>query len=88
MRAAAGRPIVLRADEFYAAMIASGCWKAKKHKASAAKATHAWKVLKSKLHGRLWLLPRGRSTHAGHATGLATEGYHGARVYKRHAETD
>jgi hypothetical protein len=36
-------------------MVASGTWKAKKHKAMAAEARHAWALLKKRLGDRVWL---------------------------------
>ena len=41
-RCAAGQPICMRYDSTYAAMIASGTWRAKKHKAMAEEARGAW----------------------------------------------
>ena len=46
-RAIAATMIVLRYDSQYAAMIACGAWRAKKHKELAADAQRAWKRLRS-----------------------------------------
>jgi ribonuclease HI len=65
---AAARPdichVVMRYDSMYAAMIASGVWKAKKHKLLAAEAQRAWKALKGKLGETVWL--RHVKGHSGH----------------------
>ena len=45
-------------------MIASGVWRAKKHKLLAAEAQCAWKALKSRLGEALWL--RHVKGHSGH----------------------
>ena len=47
--------IVMRYDSLYAAMIASGVWRAKKHRLLAAEAQHAWRELKSRLGEHVWL---------------------------------
>ena len=44
-RGQADRPICIRYANQYAAMIATGVWKPKKHKAMAEKARQAWKRL-------------------------------------------
>ena len=49
-----GHPVCMRYDSTYAAMIATGVWKAKKHKALAEEARSAWRSLHAKLRGRLW----------------------------------
>ena len=55
---ATGRPICIRYNSEYAARIATGAWKAKKHKAMAAEARQSW----AKLH----TIPRGyRHTYMG-----------------------
>ena len=50
-----GRPTILRYDSTYAAMIASGTWRAKKHKEMAQEARSAWLALKRDTGGRLWM---------------------------------
>ena len=45
-RGQADRPICIRYANEYAAMIATGVWKPKNHKAMAEKARQAWKRLK------------------------------------------
>ena len=49
------RPICIRYDNEYAAMIATGVWKAKKHKDAAPLAQRAWKRLKARKGERLWI---------------------------------
>ena len=59
-----GRPIVVRFDSAYAAMIASGTWKAKKHKALAGEARAAWADLRKHTDNKLWIRHvRGHSRH-------------------------
>ena len=49
-------PVILRYDSCYAALIASGSWKAHEHKALAKEARKAWDdLLASKGDKRLWL---------------------------------
>jgi ribonuclease HI len=54
----------MRYDSMYAAMIASGVWRAKKHKLLAAEAQRAWMALKDKLGEAVWL--RHVKGHSGH----------------------
>ena len=61
---AKGRPICIRYDSRYAAMIASGTWKAKKHKEMAAHAREQWGALRNKIGKRLWM--RHVKGHSGH----------------------
>ena len=49
-----GRPICIRYSSEYAMRIATGAWKAKKHKAMADEAKRAWASLKRSNGGRLW----------------------------------
>ena len=49
------RPICIRYDNEYAAMIATGVWKAKKHKDAAPLAQRARKRLKALRGERLWI---------------------------------
>ena len=49
---ARGRPICIRYNSEYAARIATGAWKAKKHKDMAAEARRAWAMLKKERGGR------------------------------------
>ena len=82
-RCAAGRPICMRYDSTYAAMIASGTWRAKKHKAMAEEARGAWIALKKVIGERLWM--RHVKGHSGHpynhiADRLADAGKQGARL--------
>jgi ribonuclease HI len=83
-RAAQGRPICMRYDSCYAAMIASGSWKAKAHKALAAEARAAWDALREKTRNQLWLRHvRGHSKHQWNdiADALAARGQKGERIY-------
>ena len=79
---AQGRPIIVRYNNQYAARIATGAWKAKKHKAFAEEARRAWAQLKRARGGRVWM------KHVGHehpdyllAGGLAQEGKSGQSKY-------
>ena len=78
--------ICIRYDNEYAAMIASGVWKSKKHKDAAAVAHKAWKRLKAQRGERLYL----QHAHAKNprdgcwlreAEGLALRGKRGAYEY-------
>ena len=73
-----GKPICIRYSAEYAARIATGGWRAKKHKAFAAEARHAWATLKKMNGGKAWI--RHARRH-GLAHELADSGKHGARVY-------
>lgn len=79
------RPVCIRYNEPYGAMVASGVWKAKKHKAAAAVARSAWKrLIAAKGEDSVWL----RHVPAGHlwfgrAHGLALEGKGGKYRYVR-----
>ena len=80
------RPICIRYDNEYAAMIATGVWKAKKHKDAAPLAQRAWKRLKARKGERLWIQHAGRGhPRDGHwvqaARGLALEGKRGTYIY-------
>jgi len=82
-RYAAGRPICIRYDSTYAAMIASGTWRAKKHKAMAEEARGAWITLKRVIGERLWM--RHVKGHSGHpyndiADKLADTGKQGVQL--------
>ena len=52
---ARGHPICIRYNSEYAARIATGAWKAKKHKAFAEEARRAWAQLKRDRGGRVWM---------------------------------
>ena len=59
-----GKAIVCRFDSAYASMIASGSWKARKHKALAAEAHAAWTDLRKHTNNQLWTRHvRGHSRH-------------------------
>ena len=51
---AKGAPIIIRYNSEYAARIATGAWRAKKHKAFAEEARRAWAQLKRDRGGRVW----------------------------------
>jgi hypothetical protein len=73
------RPVCLRYSTEYAAMVATGTWKAKKHKDMAAAAKRAWATLRKMKPGdQVWL--RHTKPH-GTATELAARGKQGETVY-------
>ena len=82
----ADRPLCIRYGNEYAAMIAAGVWKPKKHKAMAERARQAWKRLKSHKGGQVWIRhadrrqPRDGQPRAV-ATRLAAEGKRGVNRY-------
>ena len=83
--AAQGRPICMRYDSCYAAMIASGSWKAKAHKELAAEARAAWTALRQRTDNRLWMRHvRGHSNHKWNHTAdrLAADGASGRDRYE------
>ena len=82
-----GRPVCVRYSNAYGAMIASGTWKAKKHKAMAAEARAAWKALKRQIGGQLWLrhvMKPGEHQWARVANVLAGRGKQGIRTQVEH----
>ena len=54
-RLAQGKSVCIRYDSMYAAHIATGLWKAKKHKPMAAAARQAWARLKRSREGQAWM---------------------------------
>ena len=83
----AGRPVCVRYSNAYGAMIASGTWKAKKHKAMAAEARAAWKALKRQVGEQLWLrhvVKPGEHQWARGANVLAGRGKQGTRTQVEH----
>ena len=73
------RPVCLRYSNEYAAMVATGTWKAKKHKDMATAAKRAWATLrKMKPGGQVWLH---HTKPHGTATELAARGKQGETVY-------
>ena len=83
---ARGHPICIRYNSEYAARIATGAWKAKKHKAFAEEARRAWAQLKRDRGGRVWM------QHVWHkdmdyvnAKGLARAGQSGRFEYSETA---
>ena len=82
-----GRPVCVRYSNAYGAMIASGTWKAKKHKAMAAEARTAWKALKRQIGEQLWLrhvMKPGEHQWARVANVLAGRGKQGIRTQVEH----
>ena len=82
----APRAICIRYESEYAAMIASGGWKAKKHKGVAEVAGRAWKRLKAQRGERLYLAhaPRAHPRDGlwmAEAAGLAKAGKCGTYTY-------
>ena len=81
------KPICIRSNSEYAARIATGAWKAKKHKAMAEEARQAWAQLKRTSGGRAWMRhvdcwdPNFLEAH-----GLARAGKNGASVYAETAD--
>ena len=68
-------------------VIASGTWKAKKHKAMAAEARAAWKALKRQVGEQLWLrhvMKPGGHQWARGANVLAGRGKQGTRTQVEH----
>ena len=77
----------MRYSNAYGAMIASGTWKAKKHKAMAVEARTAWKALKRQIGGQLWLrhvMRPGEHQWARVANVLAGRGKQGIRTQVEH----
>ena len=77
-----GKPVCVRYTSEYAARIASGAWKAKKHKAMAEAARHSWTALKKANGERVWTrhVPAS-ATEATVAQQLAQRGKHGESIY-------
>ena len=77
-----GKPICIRYYSEYAARVATGTWKAKKHKGVAEEAKRAWAQLKQTSGGKAWMQHAPRTTlHALNAGGRARDGKAGAHVY-------
>ena len=81
---AAGRPIVLRYDSKYCALITCGVYKAKKNKELVATAQAEWKLTHKAKAGTLWM--RHVKGHSGHpwndkADSLAKKGCGGQWHY-------
>ena len=79
---AKGKPICVRYQCEYAARIATGAWRAKKHKAFAEEARRAWAQLKRDRGGRVWMKHVWRE-HLDYliAGGLARTGKQGQSTY-------
>ena len=75
-------PVCIRYTEEYAARIATGAWKAKKHKRMAVEAQHAWRQLrKQRGPDQVWMQHApARSEWATDAWNLALAGKSGRRV--------
>ena len=81
---AADRPICIRYTSEYAARIATGAWRAKKHKETAAAAQQAWKRLRERKAGKVWMRHTPRTAPPWSvANSLAENGKGGTRVYGR-----
>ena len=76
------KPICIRYNSEYAARIATGTWKAKKHKAMAEEARQAWAQLKRTTGGRAWMRHVDhKDLHHSAASRLATAGKRGTFIY-------
>ena len=75
-RDAQGRPINMRYTSEYCARIATGAWKAKKHKKVAAEARTAWKELRKSNGGQVWM----QHDKSHKAKSLAERGRTGDRI--------
>ena len=75
------RPVVVRYENPYAAHIATGAWKARKHKAMAEEAQRAWAALKRANGGRVWMKHApSQEAGSGAARRLAERGKEGASI--------
>ena len=75
------RPVLVRYDSEYAARIATGAWKARKHKAMAEEAQRAWAALKRANGGRVWMKHApSQEAGSGVARRLAERDKAGARI--------
>ena len=76
------QPVCMRYNSEYAARIATGAWKAKKHKAMAEEAKRSWAALKRSNGGRVWMrYASSKAGGSGAARRLSERGKQGARVY-------
>ena len=77
---AMGRPILIRYTSEYAMRIATGQWRARKHKAMAADAHRTWKALRQNSKGHVYFkhVPASSTSHA---RSLAERGRHGDLRY-------
>ena len=79
-----GKPVCIRYNSEYAARVATGAWRAKKHKETAAAAQRAWKRLRERKAGRVWMRHTPRTAGPWNvANGLAEKGKGGTCVYGR-----
>ena len=79
---AMGKPILIRYASEYAARIATGAWRAKKHRAMADEARRSWAALKRSSGGRVWMRHvSSKAAEASAARRLAERGKEGDRVY-------
>ena len=79
-KSALGKPICVRYDSKYAALVGSGVWKARANKAIASIARAEWDLTLRATRGRLWLRHvKGHSDHVWNDTAdrLADEGRQG-----------
>ena len=80
-------PVCIRYNSEYAARIATGAWKAKKHKAMAEEARAAWARLKRTSGGRLWMQHTPHDAlHYSRARRLAQRGKQGETVWVETAD--
>ena len=80
---AMGKPILIRYSSEYAARIATGAWRAKKHRAMADEAQRAWGALKRSSGGRVWMrYVSSKAAEADAASRLAGRGKRGEKVYE------
>ena len=78
---AIGRPVCVRYHSEYAARIATGAWRAKKHRDFAAEARGAWAALKRANGGRVWMRHVSvKDFCIGAAIALAQHGKKGTRI--------
>ena len=81
------KPVCIRYDSKYAAHIATGLWKAKKHKPMAAAARRAWAQLKRSKEGQAWMAHvKGHSGNQWNerADRLADQGRRGKTIRRYH----
>ena len=78
---AMGKPVVIRYSNEYGAAIATGTWRARKHKAMASSAQAAWRRLRKASGGNAWILHEpDMAWWAMVARNLAARGKSGERI--------
>ena len=79
---ASGCPLVIRYTNEYAAAVATGLWKPRKHKEMAAKAKRAWEQLRQQRDGTVYIQHAPAAQQwAAKAADLAARGKTGEQVY-------